>query len=98
LHHRRASTEKVDLRAFVESWEGQHYLWRKDKSDQEYQARIRYYARRFLLRTVWYFSLSLLTLFLLPAFSGRFRKYFHLFKWHVRGCPPGWGLRPVKKT
>lgn len=95
VHHRSGSSNKVNLRAIVENWESQHYDWRKYMSEPEYQAQVRHWTRRFLYRVAWYFSVSLLTLFLLPATTGRLRKYFHLLRWHQRGCPAGWGLRPL---
>ena len=96
LHHRSGSSKKVNYRSFIENWEGQHYLWRKKMSPEEYRAAIHRNTSRFFWRTIWYFFLSVPTLFLLSAFRGRFLKYFHLLKWHLRGCPEGWGLRPVK--
>jgi len=94
VHHRSGSSKKVNLRAIVENWESQHYDWRKYMSEPEYQANLRRWGRRFFFRVIWYFSLSLVTLFLLPSFTGRLRKYFHLLRWHRLGCPSGWGLRP----
>lgn len=97
IHHRSGSSKKVNLRSIVENLESTHYMWRKNLSEEEYRANIRRDGYRFFFRTIWYFSLSVPTLFLLSAFSGRFRKYFYLFRWHLHGCAPGWGLRPVKK-
>jgi hypothetical protein len=94
IHHRSGSSKKVNQRANVELWESQHYSWRKEMSEQEYCSNIRRWGFRFFFRVVWYLSLSLLTVFLLPSFTVRLRKYFHLLKWHLRGCPAGWGLRP----
>ena len=94
VHHRSGSSKKVNLRAIVENWESQHYDWRKYMSEPEYQANLRRWERRFLFRVIWYFALSLPTFFLLPAFTGRRRKYYHLLRWHRLGCPAGWGLRP----
>ncbi len=96
VHHRSSSSRKVNLRATVESWEGHYYLWRKKMSEQEYRSNLRRCGFRFFFRVVWYFSLSLLTLFLLRAFTGRLGTNFYLLKWHLRGCPAGWGLRPVE--
>lgn len=96
IHHRGASTKSVDLRAFVENWQGQHKLWRQKLSETEYNSRIRRYMWKFFFRAAWYFSLSVLSLFLLRAFTGRFRKYFYLFRWHRLGCPAGWGLNPAQ--
>lgn len=95
MHHRSGSSKKVNLRSVVEFWESQHYMWRKEMSEREYRTNIRKHGFRFFWRVVWYFPLSLLTLFLLPAFTGRLLKYFYLLKWHWRGCPAGWGLRPT---
>ncbi|HEY3762909.1 MAG TPA: glycosyltransferase family 2 protein [Verrucomicrobiae bacterium] len=98
LHHRSGSSRKVNLRSVVENLESTHYICRKNMFPEEYHAYIRRSRSRCFYRSIWYFSLSVPTLFLLPAFSGRFRKYFYLFRWYLLGCPPGWGLRPVKKT
>jgi|GEM_PF-2415594 len=98
LHHRNGSSRKVNLRSVVENWESHHYIWRKKMSAEEYRANLRRFTIRFFFKTIWFFAFSVLTLFLLRAFTGRFQKYFHLWKWHLRGCPPGWGLRPVKKA
>jgi len=98
MHHRSGSSKRVNLRSIVENVESDRYIWRKTMSEEEYRANIRRSGYRYFFRTIWYFVLSVLTLFLLSAFSGRFRKYFYLFRWHLCGCPPGWGLRPVKKT
>ena len=89
MHHRSGSSKNVNLRAIVENWESQHYDWRKKISEPEYNTHLRRWERRFLFRVIWYFSLSLLTLFLLPSFTGRLRKYFHLLRWHRLGCPSG---------
>jgi GT2 family glycosyltransferase len=98
VHHGGgSSSNKADLRAIIEGWESRHYLWRKEMSEQEYRANVRRCGVRFFFRVVWYFSLSLVTGFLLRAFSGRLRKYFHLLKWHWHGCPAGWGFRPVSE-
>lgn len=96
MHHRSGSSKKVNLRAIVELWEGHHYLWRKEMSEQEYRFKVGVEVIRFFLRVAWYFSLALLTGFLLRTFTGRLRKYTHLLKWHLRGCPQGWGLKPPK--
>jgi GT2 family glycosyltransferase len=96
IHHRNGSSQNVNLRAAVELWESQHYEWRKKMPEQEYRSKVRRCGFRFFFRVIWYFSLSLFTFFLLPAFTVRLRKYFHLLKWHLHGCPAGWGLRPVK--
>ena len=96
IHHRGSSSKKVDLRTFVENCESRHYSWRKKMSEREFHSVVRRDGVRFLFSVVWYFLLSLLTFFLLRAFTGRLRKYFHLFKWHLHGCPAGWGLRPAK--
>jgi GT2 family glycosyltransferase len=98
IHHRRGSSKKINLRADVEFWESQHYEWRKKMPESEYRAEFRRWVWHFFFRVVWYFSLSLLTFFLLPAFTVRLRKYSHLLNWHLRGSPPGWGLRPVKNN
>ena len=95
VHHRSGSSKKVNLRADIEFWESQHYLWRRDMPETEYWSHLRHWTRRFFFRVAWYFTLSLLTFFLLPATTGRLRKYFHLLRWHQRGCPAGWGLRPL---
>lgn len=95
VHHRSGSSKKLNLRSVVESRESVHYSWRKEMSDQEYRSALRRHGVRFFFRVLWYFVLSLLTAFLLPAFTGRLRKYFYLLRWHLRGCPPGWGLRPL---
>jgi len=95
LHHGGGSSKSLHLRAAVEFYESQHYYWRKTEPGKSYDAKIRDNRRRLLLRVIWYFALSVPTLFLLPAFTGRLRKYFHLFKWYSQGCPKGWGLRPV---
>lgn len=96
LHHRRGSSKKVNLRAEIEKWTSFHHSWRKKMSKHEYCFTVFVKIIQIALRVAWYFSLSLLTGFLLRAFTGRLRKYAHLLKWHLRGCPPGWGLRPVK--
>lgn len=96
MHHRNASSKKVNLRSIVELWDGYHHSWRKEMSEQEYHSKVRRYGYRCFFRVIWYFSLSLPTFFLLPAFTVRLRKYFHLLRWHLHGCPAGWGLRPVK--
>jgi len=95
MHHRSGSSKKVNLRADVEFWESQHYMWRRDMAEPEYRAQVRRWSFRFFCRVVWYFSLALLSLFLLPSLTGRLRKYFHLLRWHWCGCPAGWGLRPL---
>ena len=95
LHHRSGSSKKVNLRADIEFWESQHHSWRKTMSETEFRCHFRRWMYRFFLRVIWYFSLSLLSLFLLPSLTGRLRKYFHLLQWHWRGCPAGWGLRPL---
>lgn len=98
VHHGGGSSNnKADLRAIVEGWQSRHYMWRKEMSEQECRSNIRRCGVRFFFRVVWYFSLSLVTGFLLRAFTGRLRKYFHLLKWHVHGCPGGWGFRPVEE-
>jgi GT2 family glycosyltransferase len=95
IHHDSSSSEMADLRAIIEGWESRHYLWCKEMSEQEYRANVRRCASVFF-RVVWYFSLALLTGFLLRAFTGRLSKYFHLLKWHLCGCPAGWGFRPAE--
>jgi hypothetical protein len=97
VHHGGSSSSKADLRAIIEGWQSRHYVWRKEMSELAYRSHIRRCGVRFFFRVVWYFSLSLLTGFLLRAFTGRMRKYFHLLKWHLHGCPAGWGLRPVEE-
>jgi hypothetical protein len=57
MHHRSGSSKKVNQRANVELWEGQHYLWRKGMPEQEFRSRIRRYGFRFFFRVIWYFSL-----------------------------------------
>lgn len=96
LHHRAGSSRKVNLKADVEFWTSLHYSLRKSMSDREYRATVRRKVIGMALRVIWYFTLALLTVFLLRAFTGRFRKYFHLLVWHLRGRPASWGLRPVK--
>ena len=98
IHHRSGSSQKVNLRADVEFWESQHYEWRKTMSEPEYRSQYRRWVWRFFFRVVWYFLLSLLTLLLLRSQTGRLRKYAHLLHWHLRGSPPGWGLRPVNTS
>ncbi|MDE3098745.1 MAG: glycosyltransferase family 2 protein [Verrucomicrobiota bacterium] len=97
IHHRGGSSKSVSLRAIIESCESERYSWRKNMPAAEYRSAVQRAGRRFALKTIWFFSLAMLTLFRLRAFTGRFKKYFHLWKWHLRGCPPGWGLRPMEK-
>jgi GT2 family glycosyltransferase len=94
LHHRGSSVKDVNLRAAVEFWASVHHGWRKEMSERQYRLEIRRWVVRFILRVVWYFSLALLTGFLLRTFTGRLRKYAYLLNWHLRGCPDGFGLRP----
>jgi len=95
LHHRGSSVKEGNLRATVEFRASVHHSWRKEMSEREYRFKIGMEVIRFFLRVAWYFSLALLTGFLLRTFTGRLRKYVHLLKWHLRGCPAGWGLRPA---
>ena len=96
LHHRGSSVKDVNLRAMVEFWTSVHHGWRKEMSKRQCRFKTYGWVIRFLLSVVWYFFISLLTGFLLHSQTGRLRKYFHLLKWHLHGCPAGWGLRPVK--
>jgi GT2 family glycosyltransferase len=95
LHHRGGSVKEGNLRATVEFRASVHHLWRKEMSEREYRFKVGVEVIRFFLHVAWYFSLSLLTGFLLRSSTGQLRKYAYLLNWHLRGCPAGWGLRPA---
>jgi GT2 family glycosyltransferase len=95
LHHRAGSTKGFNSRASIEHWASMHYTWRKEMPERKYRFKVRVKMLWLACRVAWYFSLALVTAFSAHAFTGRLRKYRHILKWHWRGCPPGWGLRPV---
>jgi GT2 family glycosyltransferase len=95
MHHRGSSVAGANLRAAVEFWSSAHHSWRKEMSARRYRFKVRRMTAVFTFRVAWYFLLALLTGFLFRQFTGRLRTYTHLLKWHWRGCPAGWGLRPT---